>query len=81
MDKDNYHTNLLLRYLYGEATAAETKEIKQTLAANNDLRAELKQLEQGKRVSSRVKFEPKTSSLAAIMKYSTEANEPVESDA
>ena len=80
MNKDNYHTNLLMRYLYGEATAAETTAIKQALAANSDLRAELKQLEQGKRASSRVTFEPKISSLAAIMKYSTEATEPVESD-
>ena len=62
--------NHLVRYLYKETSTLETLEIAGELECDLETREAFQELEQGFRQLPKVQFNPKESSIQAILRYS-----------
>ncbi len=70
--QQNFTSELLVKYLYHETTAAERHAINEELISNFLLREEFSELFYAYRQLPKVKFEPAKTSIHNILSYSKE---------
>ncbi len=71
--QQNFTTELLVKYLYHETTAAEKQAINEELINNYLLREEFSELLFAYKQLPKVKFNPSKTSIQSIMDYSKES--------